>query len=164
MHLKTNQSDKVLQTSNRILVCAPSNAAVDEVLLRLKNEGVINQNGKTIRPKLVRLGKPLDDSPQDIIDMTLENQVEALLHRDPCWKKLQHATETASSLKQQLFNLGKSTDAINQNGSDEKRRQLRSELRLAKGSRVSAELAVTLRRAAYRKTVLEDCNVLAGNQ
>ena len=155
-------------SSNRILVCAPSNAAVDEVLLRLMKEGVVNRDGKLRKPKLVRLGKPLEDSPNEIIDITLENQVEKYLQRDPAWKKLLKAKESMSSLKQQLAGMpggqrgGSTTTSGGGSVSTEKRRKIRSDLRLALGAKIAAELEVSLRRTALRKSLLETCDVLAG--
>lgn len=144
--------------TSRLLVCAPSNAAVDELLLRLLKEGVVSASGKVKKPKLVRLGKPLENSPQEIIDMTLENQVTLLLQRDPAWKKLQKALEATSSLKSQLGS-GSGSALL----TTEKRRKLRSDLRLANGCKISAELQVSLRRVELRKMLLETCDVLAGH-
>ncbi|KAJ1981526.1 DEAD-box type RNA helicase, partial [Dimargaris verticillata] len=40
---------------NKLLICAPSNAAVDEIVKRLK-EGVLNADGVLTHPKMVRMG------------------------------------------------------------------------------------------------------------
>lgn len=44
--------------TTRILVCAPSNTAVDEIVYRLRTQGVIGQNGKKWFPEVVRIGVP----------------------------------------------------------------------------------------------------------
>ena len=45
----------------RILLCAPSNTAVDELVYRLKKYGVLGQDGKCRRNlSVVRIGQPLD--------------------------------------------------------------------------------------------------------
>ncbi|EPX70477.1 helicase sen1 [Schizosaccharomyces octosporus yFS286] len=50
------QSKPVQQKQkNRILVCAPSNAAIDEILLRLK-DGVYDHEGIKFMPKVIRIG------------------------------------------------------------------------------------------------------------
>ena len=40
------QSNHIDTTTSRILICAPSNTAVDEIVLRLRTEGVVGQDGK----------------------------------------------------------------------------------------------------------------------
>lgn len=143
--------------THRLLVCAPSNAAVDEVLLRLLTEGVVNREGRLAKPKLVRLGAPLDNCPKEILDLTLENQIEKYLQRDEAWKKLKKATELTTTLKNQLAAID-----LQSFGAVEQRRKLRADIRLAHGTKIIAELQVSLRRHALRKTLLETCDVLAG--
>ncbi|KAI8461259.1 SEN1 N terminal-domain-containing protein [Phakopsora pachyrhizi] len=61
--------------TKKILLCAPSNAAVDEVAKRLK-EGVRGSQGELIIPKLVRIGadSKVNISVKDIfIDVLVEN-------------------------------------------------------------------------------------------
>lgn len=43
-------------SKRRILVCAPSNAAVDEIVLRVIKSGLLNGSAKATRPKIVRAG------------------------------------------------------------------------------------------------------------
>ncbi|KAJ0010945.1 hypothetical protein Pint_32913 [Pistacia integerrima] len=40
----------------RVLVCAPSNSALDEIVLRLLNTGVRDENVRSYTPKIVRIG------------------------------------------------------------------------------------------------------------
>lgn len=42
----------------RVLIVAPSNAAVDELVLRLRQDGVPGANGRPFFPKVVRVGGP----------------------------------------------------------------------------------------------------------
>ncbi|KAF3108378.1 DEAD-box type RNA helicase [Orbilia oligospora] len=60
--------------SKKLLVCAPSNAAVDELVIRLK-EGVVKQSGDKFTPAVVRLGR-LDVINQAVHDVALETLVE----------------------------------------------------------------------------------------
>ncbi|EPS36895.1 hypothetical protein H072_9487 [Dactylellina haptotyla CBS 200.50] len=62
------------QISKKLLVCAPSNAAVDELVIRLK-EGVVKQSGERFVPSVVRLGR-LDVINQAVQDVALETLVE----------------------------------------------------------------------------------------
>ena len=60
---------------SKLLVCAPSNAAIDEVCKRLMN-GVPTSNGGRTQPNLVRIG--MDSSVNDAVkDRSLDNLVEA---------------------------------------------------------------------------------------
>ncbi|GAM26769.1 hypothetical protein SAMD00019534_099440 [Acytostelium subglobosum LB1] len=47
----------------KILVCAPSNTAVDEIGVRVLDQGLISQTGEVMRPKVVRLGQLKAVSP-----------------------------------------------------------------------------------------------------
>lgn len=61
----------------KILICAPSNAAVDELVLRIKN-GIKNSKGQMFHPNVVRLGKS-DAINEQVKDLTLEEQVDKQL-------------------------------------------------------------------------------------
>lgn len=61
----------------KVLVCAPSNAAVDELVLRLKS-GVLNDKGEQMNPKIVRLGRG-DAINQAVRDVGLEELIEKAL-------------------------------------------------------------------------------------
>lgn len=61
----------------RILVCAPSNAAVDELVIRLKS-GILDSSGKRIYPLVVRLGRS-DAINSAVRDLTLEELVDKQL-------------------------------------------------------------------------------------
>jgi senataxin len=60
--------------ARKALVCAPSNAAIDELAKRLK-DGVWNSEGVKVLPRVVRLG---DVSVKDI---SLDNLVEERLSK-----------------------------------------------------------------------------------
>lgn len=49
-----------------IMVCAPSNAAIDEIITRIVNNGLIGLNGERIVPRLIRVGV-LDKNPSEIV-------------------------------------------------------------------------------------------------
>lgn len=58
----------------KILICAPSNAAVDELVVRLRN-GVRNSKGENMPLKVVRLGRSDAINPA-VRDLTLEELVD----------------------------------------------------------------------------------------
>eukprot|EP00742_Colponemidia_sp_Colp-10_P011777 GILJ01013141.1.p1 GENE.GILJ01013141.1~~GILJ01013141.1.p1 ORF type:complete len:1814 (+),score=235.23 GILJ01013141.1:329-5443(+) len=61
----------------KILVCAPSNAAVDEIVLRLAKTGVWDQSGNFVKPRVVRFGGGQVDASmnQYVKQYTLESLV-----------------------------------------------------------------------------------------
>ncbi|KAJ5638190.1 hypothetical protein N7490_008069 [Penicillium lividum] len=67
--------------SRKILVCAPSNAAVDELVMRLK-QGVKTMNGREEKISVVRLGRG-DAINANVLDVTLDELVAARLNKDP---------------------------------------------------------------------------------
>ncbi|CAB1096326.1 unnamed protein product [Ectocarpus sp. CCAP 1310/34] len=66
------------KTHQRVLVCAPSNGAVDELAQRLALEsgGVWDQRGNATAPRVVRLGKPSEDAADRVKAVSLEFMVE----------------------------------------------------------------------------------------
>lgn len=60
-----------------ILVCAPSNAAVDELVVRLM-KGIKDSNSNTFKPKVVRLGRT-DAINEQVRSITLEELVDTQL-------------------------------------------------------------------------------------
>ncbi|CAG8446360.1 8727_t:CDS:2 [Acaulospora morrowiae] len=63
-------------SSGKILVCAPSNAAVDELVKRLMN-GIYNSYGKLNRVNVVRIGSP-ENCHEDVKHKTLDYQAEKI--------------------------------------------------------------------------------------
>ncbi|CUM48614.1 uncharacterized protein AC631_04849 [Debaryomyces fabryi] len=68
---------KVDSNGPKILICAPSNAAVDELVLRLR-KGVKTSKGEFITPRVVRLGRS-DAINAAVRDLTLEELVDKQL-------------------------------------------------------------------------------------
>jgi hypothetical protein len=48
---------KVLIPKPRILVCAPSNAGVDEIITRVMQVGLIDGNRRRYNPDIIRIGR-----------------------------------------------------------------------------------------------------------
>jgi senataxin len=68
-------------SSRKILVCAPSNAAVDEIVMRLK-DGVKTTRGRHEKLSVVRLGRS-DAINTKVLDVTLDEMVNARLSQNP---------------------------------------------------------------------------------
>ena len=64
----------------KLLVCAPSNAAVDELVIRFK-DGVFKTTGEKFIPSIVRLGKS-DSINAAVRDVTLEELVDRKINQD----------------------------------------------------------------------------------
>lgn len=93
--------------SKKLLVCAPSNAAVDELVLRLK-EGVKTSNGTFHKINVLRLGRT-DAINSAVRDMTLDEQVRARVEGDKAQNKgpseRQQWHEEAGRIKQEIAEL-----------------------------------------------------------
>jgi len=55
----------------KILVCAPSNSALDEIVLRILQSGLVNGAGETYSPKVVRVGLSVHHSVSEVSMETL---------------------------------------------------------------------------------------------
>ncbi|KAL3632175.1 hypothetical protein CASFOL_025159 [Castilleja foliolosa] len=65
-------------TRGRILICAQSNAAVDELVARISSEGLCGCDGQIYKPYLVRVGNPKTLHPNSVpffIDTLVENRL-----------------------------------------------------------------------------------------
>lgn len=93
--------DASADKKRKILVCAPSNAAVDELVLRLK-DGVMNSRGDKYTPQLVRLGRT-DAINTAVKDMTLEELVDAQLGRTtPVTNNMEKNNRELAALQKQI--------------------------------------------------------------
>jgi senataxin len=86
-------------TAAKLLVCAPSNAAIDEVCRRLK-EGLRSASGKMIFPKVVRMGHE-DSMNIAVKDVSLDELIDQKLKDLPSQKKGEGAAEVAG-IRQEL--------------------------------------------------------------
>lgn len=81
-HISLHGSGKTVNA--KLLICAPSNAAIDEVTRRLK-DGVPTSDGRMIVPRIVRIGaeSSMNVSVQDVsLDSLIESQVNAVKTKD----------------------------------------------------------------------------------
>lgn len=74
----------------RILVCAPSNAAVDNIILKIMEDGFIDGNGMRYNPSIVRIGSGQSASVKDVC---LEDKVETYLADSEDISKLDNTIE-----------------------------------------------------------------------
>ncbi|OLL26822.1 putative ATP-dependent helicase [Neolecta irregularis DAH-3] len=88
----------------KILLCAPSNAAVDEILLRLKG-GILDAKGEKWSPKVVRIGHS-DMVNVAVKDMTLEELV------DRAMGNLQSSNVDPSAIREMLNKILQERDSL----------------------------------------------------
>ena len=75
-------------TTKKLLVCAPSNAAVDEIVMRLK-DGIITRGGRRQQLNIVRIGRS-DAINSHVVDVTIDELVAKRMGgkgEDPAEKK-----------------------------------------------------------------------------
>ncbi|KAJ2714492.1 DEAD-box type RNA helicase, partial [Coemansia spiralis] len=91
--------------AGRLLVCAPSNAAVDEIVRRLM-AGIRDSTGGTYQPRVVRVGQ-LSSVSSTVRESTLDAQLEQALD-----KQRKSSSDTAKS-GEALQTLRKQLDSVN---------------------------------------------------
>ncbi|KAI9004711.1 hypothetical protein BC832DRAFT_540112 [Gaertneriomyces semiglobifer] len=84
----------------RLLCCAPSNAAVDEIVRRLKH-GVNDLRGGMYTPVMVRLGN-VDTIHPDGRDVSLDNLVDAALNKNPKFRSLNQSGDNEENTPEQI--------------------------------------------------------------
>lgn len=162
----------------KVLVCAPSNAAIDEVAKRLRN-GVRNADGQLVVPNVVRIGTE-DAINISVQDLSLDRLVDQRLNADPRQQTLAfNATDTLASLRTQMKDL-KITKALkleemtNTHGNVTRAQVLESELNIlnAKRSSLSQEFTrlkdqqtanfrtLDAARRKYRADILSEADVV----
>ena len=73
----------------RILVTAPSNAAVDEIVLRILQQGFRDSNQQIYRPNIIRLGRGANAAVNSV---SLNFLVDQILAEDKTVKEKQYQT------------------------------------------------------------------------
>eukprot|EP00915_Cephaloidophora_sp_WS-2016_P004659 GHVH01006211.1.p1 GENE.GHVH01006211.1~~GHVH01006211.1.p1 ORF type:complete len:2813 (+),score=423.19 GHVH01006211.1:984-9422(+) len=75
--LKTSTTD--VAQPGRLMVCAPSNSAVDEIAARILQEGlaVVNASGEVTRyqPTCLRIGQPKKITRPEVLEISMEEQI-----------------------------------------------------------------------------------------
>jgi senataxin len=80
----------------RLLVCAPSNAAVDNIILKIMEDGFVDGSGKRYNPSIIRVGVGKSDAVRHV---ALEKQVNDILQE---FSDLARLETTIASYKMEL--------------------------------------------------------------
>ncbi|KAI1320646.1 hypothetical protein EDD11_000169, partial [Mortierella claussenii] len=102
----SRSSERVLQTGtvSRILVCAPSNAAIDEIVKRLMG-GIRNTAGEIFIPKVVRVGT-LETVNMEVKDVALDTLIAKELESSSSHKEeFQSAAQSVASMREKMRQL-----------------------------------------------------------
>lgn len=146
----------------RLLVCTPSNAAVDEILSRLIN-GIDDGDGNNKMIKLIRLGDSL--RPNSTVEaLSLDYQVEVLVKKDSAYAHFLSNVSEIESLGEEVALLRK--ERIRCNGhlpADQFRDLKKKQERLKNLYDRRSELKADLDRLRYsiRNKLLLDADVVA---
>lgn len=160
----------------KLLVCAPSNAAIDELVLRLKS-GIRTSSGKVRQINVLRLGRT-DAINAAVKDVTLDELVKAKLEGDTTKEKAkaerEKLHEDAGKIKEELALLRPRLDEMR--GSDDrvlynnlsrqfselKRRQMEigKQIDAQKDSGNSVAREMELRRRQVQQEILNSAQVL----
>ncbi|EIW69108.1 hypothetical protein TREMEDRAFT_31469 [Tremella mesenterica DSM 1558] len=158
----------------KLLVCAPSNAAIDEVCKRLMN-GVPSSDGSRLNPTIVRIG--IETSVNIAVkDVSLDSLVEARVNADPSSKggggeygKIQAELENVKRLireQQDKIRLAKDNDERRRQLEDEyqslvtRRTQLGQQTSKAKDAARDATRHLDATRRQAREIVLKEADVI----
>lgn len=63
----------------RLLVCAPSNAAVDNIILKIMQDGFVDGKGQRYNPSMIRVGVGQSDAVRPV---ALETKIDSILSED----------------------------------------------------------------------------------
>lgn len=168
LYLRQDIPHSPLTKTAPIVLCAPSNTAVDELLKRLHVHGVHNAQGnRRTSLKLVRLGKaPSDKSvtedgkPSISVELSLDAQVNVLVMNSPRWKELQTATRTITECQQKLNALkGRDSDVSSTSTS---KKQLSAQLATARLTKLRSGVALDNIRLECRRQVLLQADIIVG--
>ncbi|KPI36972.1 Helicase SEN1 [Cyphellophora attinorum] len=169
--LNTQQSAP--RAEKRLMVCAPSNAAVDELVMRLK-QGLKLADGTTTKINVVRLGRS-DAINSNVMDVTLEELVKAKLNVGPKEEKedIHKYMMDHKKVSTEIIELRNSIDAKRQRGetvSDQdnnaydglkrKKTQLGSKIDQLKDKANQESRSADLNRRRVQQEVLDSAHVL----
>lgn len=74
------------QAKPRLLVCAPSNAAVDNIILKIMEDGFVDGQGRRYNPSMIRVGVGQGNAVRDV---SLENKVDTIFSENMDAQQLQ---------------------------------------------------------------------------
>lgn len=162
----------------KLLICAPSNAAIDEVAKRLR-DGIRDDQGRPVVPKVVRIGADASINV-GVKDIALDALVEAKMNLQPGQPKSdleeemihinRQLTEITTRLKQistELAtapggedNLRRQELDVEKKTLDSKRRNLNAQRNQARDKQTDSNRALDAAKRKFRQEVLREADIL----
>ena len=76
---QNNAIKMATKSKPRLLVCAPSNAAVDNIILKIMQSGFVDGSGMRYNPSMIRVGSGQSEAVKDVaLELKVENILEEL--------------------------------------------------------------------------------------
>jgi senataxin len=146
-------------TRQRIILCAPSNAAVDELLRRL-TFGILGLDGEWRPCNVVRLGKLAETTTElyeKLLPFTVQHKVDKLIKNSEFSVKLDEVLEKIRTSLDKLSRVDASTDITLHKT---KIAEIDQTLRLLKAERARIEHEIELLRVSGTKQVISEAEVV----
>ena len=115
-----SSGQKAAATSKKLLVCAPSNAAVDELVLRLK-AGVKTTSGSFHKIEVLRLGRSdaINAAVRDVtLDELVKTRMDAEMNKNGNANERERMHQEAGEIKQKLADLRPHLEAAREEGTN----------------------------------------------
>jgi AAA domain len=157
-HLTGRHYADAARKTQRLLICTPSNAAVDEILSRLMN-GILDQDGNIRRVRLLRLGEPLEGASEAIRALSLDFQAERLLEQDSAFAKVGEIKAAIAELQDRLHVLERGSGGGQQH--ETSMRDVKAKLGSQTKARTWALQALEKARTRIRHQLLSSAEVVA---
>ncbi len=138
------QAGGVAPPPKKLLVCAPSNAAVDELVMRFK-EGVKTMNGQHKKISVVRLGRS-EAINASILDVTLDELVN---------KRLGAQSTSGAAQREETHNLMKEHQAVSEKLRDARALEDASKATGKEAVRIKDEIMALKRRKIQLSTQID---------
>jgi senataxin len=126
---RADKSTPSIGPKKKLLICAPSNAAVDELVVRLK-EGIQPLSGPHQKINVIRIGRS-DVANAGVQDVMLDELVRRKMEGDDSGNKVQQDRDKlhkeAGAIKEQLNALRPQMDALRQKSDPEGERKLQKQ-------------------------------------
>ena len=162
--------------SKKLLVCAPSNAAVDELVMRFK-QGIKTAEGNLRTISVIRLGRS-DAINANVLDVTLEELVNAKLNivsakKNGTGDEIHKIMTEHKSISDQLYTLRTVTDGLKASGKPvspeqgrefemlkRKKQQLSNQIDMARDSGDTAARDAEMSRRHVQQEILDGAHVI----
>ncbi len=143
----------------RLLLAAPSNGAIDELLFRLCSNGMISSDSSYKCPSIVRLGSGVsgdEDGDKSIVGkFSLDYQLDTIITNSNEYHKLEEHNNLIHSMKQMLADAQAADAKVKIN-------KLQADLRLHRQYKLSLEESLERMRFTTRYNLLANADIVAG--